>query len=255
MSTTRTTQTTRTTTLDDDTNENNNSEGDDNNNNDDVLFEVDAINLEITRCELALLRHERYGKRRDDERRRPKQRRWMNSNATVYRKPNERGEREVVLDEKKCAFSDVHPVNNNDIRRRQRPRVLGNEMTTKTNRHSLEEILRKAVEEKQSTCTFRPETIAKAFTEEDVERRKARRERLLQSRLDIVRAREAAKREAEKAAFEKECTFRPKILGMKNKKEELFLAYFDASEEMKQIKQEQKILIGICSFLFILTIF
>ena len=99
MSTTRTTQTTRTTTLDDDTNENNNnSEGDDNNNNDDVLFEVDAINLEITRCELALLRHERYGKRRDDERRRPKQRRWMNSNATVYRKPNERGEREVVLD-------------------------------------------------------------------------------------------------------------------------------------------------------------
>ena len=94
-------------------------------------------------------------------------------------------------------------------------------MTTKTNRHSLEEILRKAVEEKQSTCTFRPETIAKAFTEEDVERRKARRERLLQSRLDIVRAREAAKREAEKAAFEKECTFRPKILGMKNKKEEV----------------------------------
>lgn len=220
MSTKRTTQTTRTTTLDDDKNENNNSEGDDDNNND-VLFEVDAINLEITRCELALLRHERYGKRRDDERRRPKQQRWMNSNATVYRKPNERGEREVVLDEKKCAFSDVHPVNNNDIRRRQRPRVLGNEMTTKTNRHSLEEILRKAVEEKQSTCTFRPETIAKAFTEEDVERRKARRERLLQSRLDIVRAREAAKREAEKAAFEKECTFRPKILGMKNKKEEV----------------------------------
>ena len=75
MSTTRTTQTTRTTTLDDDTNENNNSEGDDENNNYDVLFEVDAINLEITRCELALLRHERYGKRRDDERRRPKQRR------------------------------------------------------------------------------------------------------------------------------------------------------------------------------------
>jgi len=44
-------------------------------------------------------------------------------------------------------------------------------------------------------------------------------------------------------------------LTMKNKKEELFLAYFDASEEMRQIKQEQKILIGICSFLFILTIF
>ena len=197
MSTNRATATTRTTTIDDDEeNKNNNSEGDDDddNNNDDVLFEVDAINLEITRCELALLRHERYGKRRDDERRRPKQQRWMNSNATVYRKPNERGEREVLLDEKKCAFSDVHPVNNNN-RRRQRPRVLGNEMTTKTNRHSLEEILRKAVEEKQSTCTFRPETIAKAFTEEDVERRKARRERLLQSRLDIVRAREAAKRE------------------------------------------------------------
>jgi hypothetical protein len=216
MSTNRTTATTRTTTIDDEENKNNNSEGDDDN-NDDVLFEVDAINLEITRCELALLRHERYGKRSDDERR-PKQR-WMNSNATVYRKPNERGEREVVLDEKKCAFSDVHPVNN-DIRRRQRPCVLGNEMTTKTNRHSLEEILRKAVEENQSTCTFRPETIAKAFMEEDVERRKARRERLLQSRLDIVRAREAAKREAEKAAFEKECTFRPKVLGIKNKKEE-----------------------------------
>ena len=92
MSTNRTTQTTRTTTLDDEDNENNNSEGDDDNNTNDVLFEVDAINLEITRCELALLRHERYGKRRDDERR-PKQR-WMNSNATVYRKPNERGERE-----------------------------------------------------------------------------------------------------------------------------------------------------------------
>ena len=131
MSTNRATATTRTTTIDDDEeNKNNNSEGDDDDddNNDDVLFEVDAINLEITRCELALLRHERYGKRRDDERRRPKQQRWMNSNATVYRKPNERGEREVLLDEKKCAFSDVHPVNNNN-RRRQRPRVLGNEMT------------------------------------------------------------------------------------------------------------------------------
>ena len=42
-----------------------------------------------------------------------------------------------------------------------------------------------------------------------------------------------------------------KELSMKNKKEELYLAYFDASEEMKQIKEEQKILIGICSLLFI----
>lgn len=46
-----------------------------------------------------------------------------------------------------------------------------------------------------------------------------------------------------------------KDLSMKNKKEELFLAYFDASEEMKQIKEEQKILIGICSLLFIFVIF
>lgn len=42
-----------------------------------------------------------------------------------------------------------------------------------------------------------------------------------------------------------------KELSMKNKKEELYLAYFGASEEMKQIKEEQKILIGICSLLFI----
>ena len=91
-------------------------------------------------------------------------------------------------------------------------------MTTKTNRHSLEEILRKAVEEKQSTCTFRPETIAKAFTEEDVERRRGTAGAVAPIEIGYRARGEAAKREAEKAAFEKECTFRPKILGIKNKK-------------------------------------
>ena len=95
-------------------------------------------------------------------------------------------------------------------------------MKKATNRHSLEQILQKADEETRSTCTFQPKTIAKGYLEEDSERRKARRERLLQSRLDIVREREAAKREAEKATLEKECTFRPKILALKkgSKKEE-----------------------------------
>lgn len=44
-----------------------------------------------------------------------------------------------------------------------------------------------------------------------------------------------------------------KTLSMKNRKEELFNAYFEASDEMKQMKEEQKILIVICSVLFIFT--
>ena len=204
---------------------------------DDELFEIDSINLEITRCELQLLRHKKgFGKivdDEDDEAQRPPtrgggkggRRRWTNSNATVYRKPNERSKKENVIE--KSAFPDLEPfvVEGKDGaiaagRRSDHATEEGATTTTTTrttNRHSLERALRKADEEKQSTYTFRPRTIAKAFMEEDSERRKARRERLLQSRLDIVRAREAAKREAEKAAFEKECTFRPKILATKSK--------------------------------------
>jgi len=205
---------------------------------DDELFEIDSINLEITRCELQLLRHKKgFGKivdDEDDEAQRPPtrggkggRRRWTNSNATVYRKPNERSKKENVIE--KSAFPDLEPfvVEGKDGaiaagRRSDHAIEEGTTTTTTrttrtTNRHSLERALRKADEEKQSTYTFRPRTIAKAFMEEDSERRKARRERLLQSRLDIVRAREAAKREAEKAAFEKECTFRPKILATKSK--------------------------------------
>ena len=205
---------------------------------DDELFEIDSINLEITRCELQLLRHKKgFGKIVDDEAQRPPtrgggkggRRRWTNSNATVYRKPNERSKKENVIE--KSAFPDLEPfvVEGKDGaiaagRRSDHAIEEGTTTTTTrttrtTNRHSLERALRKADEEKQSTYTFRPRTIAKAFMEEDSERRKARRERLLQSRLDIVRAREAAKREAEKAAFEKECTFRPKILTTKSKNE------------------------------------
>ena len=66
-----------------------------------------------------------------------------------------------------------------------------------TNRHSLEQILQKADEETRSTCTFQPKTIAKGYLEEDSERRKARRERLLQSRLDIVRERSGEERGGE----------------------------------------------------------
>jgi hypothetical protein len=201
----------------------------------DELFEIDSINLEITRCELQLLRHKKgFGKKvddEDDEAQRPRtrggggRRRWTNSNATVYRKPNERSKKENVIEE--SAFPDLEPfvVEGKDGanaagRRSDHATEEGATTTTRTtNRHSLERALRKADEEKQSTYTFRPRTIAKAFMEEDSERRKARRERLLQSRLDIVRAREAAKREAEKAAFEKECTFRPKILATKSKNE------------------------------------
>jgi hypothetical protein len=201
----------------------------------DELFEIDSINLEITRCELQLLRHKKgFGKKVDDEAQRPRTRggggggggrRWTNSNATVYRKPNERSKKENVFEE--SAFPDLEPfvVEGKDGanaagRRSDHATEEGATTTTRTtNRHSLERALRKADEEKQSTYTFRPRTIAKAFMEEDSERRKARRERLLQSRLDIVRAREAAKREAEKAAFEKECTFRPKILATKSKNE------------------------------------
>jgi len=206
---------------------------------DDELFEIDSINLEITRCELQLLRHKKgFGKivdDEDDEAQRPPtrgggkggRRRWTNSNATVYRKPNERSKKENVIE--KSAFPDLEPfvVEGKDGaiaagRRSDHAIEEGTTTTTTrttrtTNRHSLERALRKADEEKQSTYTFRPRTIAKAFMEEDSERRKARRERLLQSRLDIVRAREAAKKEAEKAAFEKECTFRPKILATKSK--------------------------------------
>jgi hypothetical protein len=206
---------------------------------DDELFEIDSINLEITRCELQLLRRKKgFGKivdDEDDEAQRPPtrgggkggRRRWTNSNATVYRKPNERSKKENVIE--KSAFPDLEPfvVEGKDGaiaagRRSDHATEEGTTTTTTrttrtTNRHSLERALRKADEEKQSTYTFRPRTIAKAFMEEDSERRKARRERLLQSRLDIVRAREAAKREAEKAAFEKECTFRPKILATKSK--------------------------------------
>jgi len=203
---------------------------------DDELFEIDSINLEITRCELQLLRHKKgFGKIVDDEAQRPPtrgggkggRRRWTNSNATVYRKPNERSKKENVIE--KSAFPDLEPFvvegkdGANAAGRRSDHAIEEGTTTTTTrttrttNRHSLERALRKADEEKQSTYTFRPRTIAKAFMEEDSERRKARRERLLQSRLDIVRAREAAKREAEKAAFEKECTFRPKILATKSK--------------------------------------
>ena len=198
------------------------------------LFEIDAINLEITRCELALVRRDSRldfditslsgGKQRLVEKKR-----WTSPNATVYRKPRERREREnAIVDEK--TFPDATPAWTEKKKTTTRPReFFGATQQTKrdavkkaTNRHSLEQILQKADEETRSTCTFQPKTIAKGYSEEDSERRKARRERLLQSRLDIVREREAAKREAEKAILEKECTFRPKILALKkgSKKEE-----------------------------------
>ena len=198
------------------------------------LFEIDAINLEITRCELALVRRDSRldfdttslsgGKQRLVEKKR-----WTSPNATVYRKPRERREREnAIVDEK--TFPDATPAWTEKKKTTTRPReFFGATQQTKrdavkkaTNRHSLEQILQKADEEARSTCTFQPKTIAKGYSEEDSERRKARRERLLQSRLDIVREREAAKREAEKAILEKECTFRPKILALKkgSKKEE-----------------------------------
>ena len=198
------------------------------------LFEIDAINLEITRCELALVRRDSRldfdttslsgGKQRLVEKKR-----WTSPNATVYRKPRERREREnAIVDEK--MFPDATPAWTEKKKTTTRPReFFGATQQTKrdavkkaTNRHSLEQILQKADEEARSTCTFQPKTIAKGYSEEDSERRKARRERLLQSRLDIVREREAAKREAEKAILEKECTFRPKILALKkgSKKEE-----------------------------------
>ena len=198
------------------------------------LFEIDAINLEITRCELALVRRDSRldfdttslsgGKQRLVEKKR-----WTSPNATVYRKPRERREREnAIVDEK--TFPDATPAWTEKKKTTTRPReFFGATQQTKrdavkkaTNRHSLEQILQKADEETRSTCTFQPKTIAKGYLEEDSERRKARRERLLQSRLDIVREREAAKREAEKATLEKECTFRPKILALKkgSKKEE-----------------------------------
>ena len=195
------------------------------------LFEIDAINLEITRCELALVRREDVsgGKQRLPEKK--KKKRWTSPNATVYRKPRERREREnAIVDEK--TFPDATPAwtEKKKTTTTTRPReIFGGTQQTKrdavkkaTNRHSLEQILQKADEETRSTCTFQPKTIAKGYLEEDSERRKARRERLLQSRLDIVREREAAKREAEKATLEKECTFRPKILALKkgSKKEE-----------------------------------
>ena len=191
------------------------------------LFEIDAINLEITRCELALVRRDSRldfdttslsgGKQRLVEKKR-----WTSPNATVYRKPRERREREnAIVDEK--TFPDATPAWTEKKKTTTRPReFFGATQQTKrdavkkaTNRHSLEQILQKADEEARSTCTFQPKTIAKGYSEEDSERRKARRERLLQSRLDIVREREAAKREAEKAILEKECTFRPKILALK----------------------------------------
>ena len=196
------------------------------------LFEIDAINLEITRCELALVRREDVsgGKQRLPEKKK-KKKRWTSPNATVYRKPRERREREnAIVDEK--TFPDATPAwtEKKTTTTTTRPReIFGATQQTKrdavkkaTNRHSLEQILQKADEETRSTCTFQPKTIAKGYLEEDSERRKARRERLLQSRLDIVREREAAKREAEKATLEKECTFRPKILALKkgSKKEE-----------------------------------
>ena len=193
------------------------------------LFEIDAINLEITRCELALV-HLSGGKQRLPEKKK-KKKRWTSPNATVYRKPRERREREnAIVDEK--TFPDATPAWTEKKKKTTttRPReIFGATQQTKrdavkkaTNRHSLEQILQKADEETRSTCTFQPKTIAKGYLEEDSERRKARRERLLQSRLDIVREREAAKREAEKATLEKECTFRPKILALKkgSKKEE-----------------------------------
>jgi len=83
---------------------------------DDELFEIDSINLEITRCELQLLRHKKgFGKIVDDEAQRPPtrgggkggRRRWTNSNATVYRKPNERSKKENVIE--KSAFPDLEP--------------------------------------------------------------------------------------------------------------------------------------------------
>ena len=65
------------------------------------LFEIDAINLEITRCELALVRRNNLsgGKQRLPEKK--KKKRWTSPNATVYRKPRERREREnAIVDEK-----------------------------------------------------------------------------------------------------------------------------------------------------------
>ena len=213
------------------------------------LFEIDAINLEITRCELALVRRDSRldfdttslsgGKQRLVEKKR-----WTSPNATVYRKPRERREREnAIVDEK--TFPDATPAWTEKKKTTTRPReFFGATQQTKrdavkkaTNRHSLEQILQKADEETRSTCTFQPKTIAKGYSEEDSERRKARRERLLQSRLDIVREREAAKREAEKAILEKECTFRPKILALKKgSKKEVVVVVEEEEKEGTSVK-------------------
>ena len=213
------------------------------------LFEIDAINLEITRCELALVRRD---SRLDfdalgGKQRLPEKKRWTSPNATVYRKPRERWEREnAIVDEK--TFPDATPAWTEKTTTTRdgvgRPReIFGATQQTKrdavkkaTNRHSLEQILQKADEETRSTCTFQPKTIAKGYSEEDSERRKARRERLLQSRLDIVREREAAKREAEKATLEKECTFRPKILALKKGSKKEVVVVEEEEEEGTSVK-------------------
>ena len=40
-------------------------------------------------------------------------------------------------------------------------------------------------------------------------------------------------------------------LTMKNKKEELFKGYFEANEQLNQMRQEQHLLFGVCGFLLI----
>lgn len=43
-------------------------------------------------------------------------------------------------------------------------------------------------------------------------------------------------------------------LTLKNKKEELFNGYFEATEQLQQMKQQQRVLFGVCSVMIILWV-
>ena len=129
-------------------------------------------------------------------------------------KPRERREREnAIVDE--GTFPDATPAWTEKKTTTTRVReIFGGTQQTKRDavkrRMTLARaMLQKADEETRSTCTFQPKAIAKRYLEEDSERRKARRERLLQSRLDIVRERSGE--EGGEGNVREGGTFRPKF--------------------------------------------
>ena len=211
------------------------------------LFEIDEINLEITRCELELLLSKRssfhlanttIANRKSNGQRlnsaAKKKPKWTASKARVYRKPHERATDENYLNrvkglfpepslsQKKKKTKETVVVEDEEDFVRDEEAVRDGTNAQVSNRHARDKIEERVSREYAKTYTFEPK-INRDSTDDDTDdvgRRRERRKRLMRSRMEIVLEREEAKRMADKAAFEAECTFRPHILEYKKKKNE-----------------------------------